>query len=497
MEFIYKIFVDKPEWVAIILSILVGIYVSLITYKKKQSPSEYYKAKGFLNKNLIFFSVFSTAFSAFTVIGLPAMFYKFGVGAFLFMYFGILLTPAVLYLIGKKIIKRSNDEEDNKYMTPVSLLTSSYNSKAITIILSVITIVVLFPYFVLQIAGVGKYLVSFSDGSTEYFVWIFICCLIAGSYTIFGGAKADAKTDQIQGIILIIATFTVGVILLVSLNKSVGFTEPINILKDKGLLSIPGPEKSPFTWPYLISYFVIFSFISVSTPQVSQKLMGIEKEEDLKPILRFYPVAGLLIVAFAGLIGFYAVATNLSVASPDFVIGDVLNSLKPENNKGLLILFSFIAILFTVGVISAAVSTIDSLILAITGIIRDTSFSKGKPKISLKLFSLIILVFGLIIATKPPEFIVSLAQIQLGGLTALLPCLLAPLFGVKNKFSGWLSLIFGLIPLFLTQIKALNIKSYLGFEAGFVCLITGIIGVLIGLWISKWAKRADSNSQYN
>src|SRR5690606_19191293 len=142
--------------------------------------------------------------------------------------------------IGKKIIQRSNETEENKFVTPVALLTSSYNSKAITIILSIITIIVLFPYFVLQIAGVGKYLVSISDGNTEYFIWIIICCIIAGSYTIFGGAKADAKTDQIQGVILIVATITVGIVLLISLNNSIGFEQPYNSLKEKGLLSVPG-----------------------------------------------------------------------------------------------------------------------------------------------------------------------------------------------------------------------------------------------------------------
>lgn len=483
MELIKKIFFEQPEWIAITISILIGVYVSIKTYSKNPSASEYFTAKGYLNKNLIFFSVFSTAFSAFTVVGLPALFFKFGIGTFLFMYVGILATPLVLRFIGKKIIQRSNETEENKFVTPVALLSSSYNSKAITIILSIITIIVLFPYFVLQIAGVGKYLVSISDGNTEYFIWIIICCIIAGSYTIFGGAKADAKTDQIQGIILIVATITVGIILLISLNNSIGFEQPYNSLKEKGLLSVPGPENSPLTWSYLISYFVIFSLISVSTPQVSQKLMGIRSINDLKPILRYYPIAGFVIVAFAGLIGFYAVATNLSVSSPDFVIGDVLNSLKPDNSTGLLILFSLLSILFTSGVISAAVSTIDSLILAITGIIRDSSIAQNNSKFSLKIFSLIILVLGLIIATKPPEFIVTLAQIQLGGLTALLPCLLAPLFGVKNKYSGWLSLILGLTPLVLSN--ALGVKNYWGFESGLVCLVTGIIGVFVGLWINS------------
>src|SRR5690606_26724512 len=128
-----KIFFEQPEWIAITISILIVVYVSIKTYSKNPSASEYFTAKGYLNKNLIFFSVFSTAFSAFTVVGLPALFFKFGIGTFLFMYVGILATPLVLRFIGKKIIQRSNETEENKFVTPVALLSSSYNSKAITI----------------------------------------------------------------------------------------------------------------------------------------------------------------------------------------------------------------------------------------------------------------------------------------------------------------------------------------------------------------------------
>lgn len=465
-------------WIAIGLSIIIGLWVSFKTFKAKQSVSEYFTAFGFLDKKRIFFSVFATTFSAFTVVGLPAMFYANGVGAFWFMWIGIILTPLTIHFIGKRIIKLSKTNE-NKFASPVGLLTSGYNSKALTIILSLTTIVVLFPYLILQIAGIGKFLVSISDGNISYVWGTILCCFIVGIYIYSGGAKADAETDLIQGILLIIGTVVVGIILLILISKS-AFIAPLN---DKGLLSIPGP-KNYFTLPLLVSYGVIFTLISISTPQVSQKLMGIKNEEDLKPLIRIYPIVGSIIIFFAGLIGLYA-AVHLKVASPDFVTGDVLRTLKTAFSGNIYaVIFFVVSILFISGVISAAVSTIDSLLLAVTGILSDNvpNENKTENKPTYKIVTAVILILGIILAAKPPLFIVTLAQIQLAGLTALLPCLLGPLFGINNKISGWLAIILGLTPVLAN--KFLDIK-YFGIETGVVGLVMGLIGLLIGKLISK------------
>jgi SSS family solute:Na+ symporter len=470
--------------ISIVISFLIGIFFTFRTPKKKQTSEEYYTAKGLLNKNLIFFSVFATTFSAFTVVGLPAMFLTHGIGTFLFMGVGIILTPLTLHFIGRKIIRKSNEEHN--HATPVGLLTSGYNSKAITIVLSTLTILVLFPYFILQIAGIGKFLVSVSNGNISYVLGCIICCLIVAPYIYKGGAKADADTDRIQGIILIACSLVLGAIILYFANLK-GYDSQIGILDEKGLLSIPGP-KGYFTAELLISYGIIFTLISISTPQVSQKLMGIKKEEDLNPLLRVYPFVGIIIVIFAGLIGFYA-AANLKVSSPDFVSGDVLRSLSESFSTPFFsFIFFIISILFMSGVISAAVSTIDSLILTITGIIKDevvANKSENSYK-SLKVVSVFVILIGILAAAKPPLFIVSLAQIQLAGLTGLLPCLLGSIYGFDNKYSGWFSLVLGIFPLLLNKISGI---TYGNWEIGIICLFGGIVGLILGKIINSQLKK--------
>ncbi|MDZ4757503.1 MAG: hypothetical protein SGJ10_05110 [Bacteroidota bacterium] len=468
-------------WIAIITSLLIGLWATIKTYKEAQGISEYFTAVGFLDKKRIFFSVFATTFSAFTVVGLPAMFYAHGIGAFWFMWIGIILTPFTMHFIGRKLIRLSKENRD-KFASPVGLLTSGYNSKALTIVLSLTTIVVLFPYLILQIAGVGKFLVSISNGSISYILGTLLCCVIVGAYIYSGGAKADAETDLIQGILLVIGTSVVGLLIIYLMFDS-DFTTQVASLNEKKLLSIPGP-KGYFTIPLLISYGIIFTLISISTPQVSQKLMGIENEKDLKPLFIWYPIVGTIVLMFAGLMGLYA-AANLKVSTPDFVSGDVLRSLFTTlSESSFRYVFLFISVLFISGVISAAVSTIDSLLLAITGIIRDSAmldYTRENKRI-FRIFTSIILILGIVLSSKPPLFIVNLAQVQLAGLTSLLPCLLGPLFGVNNRVAGWLALVLGLFPIIANKFFGVG---FWGVEIGVVGLIMGLIGLFIGKIFEK------------
>jgi len=383
-------------YIALAITVLIAIWAVYKTKGDTNTTSEYFTAFGFLDRKRIFFSVFATTFSAFTVVGLPAMFFAHGIGTFWFMWVGIALTPYTIRFIGKRIVNLS-----------------------ITITL-----------------GISIF-------------------LIVG--------------DQFEP----------------SMQK----------LGEMKLLETPGP-KGYFTLPVLISYFVIFTLISVSTPQVSQKLMGIKDIKDLKPLTSwwFYPLIGSIVILLAGVFGFYA-AANLNIASPDFVAGDVIRDISSKTSGLGSILFFLVATLFMSAVLSAAVSTIDSLLLAVSGIVSDNisnddKGNKSKPK--LKLLTILLLVGGLVFATQPPLFIVSLAQIQLAGLTALLPCLLGPLFGINSKFSGWLALSFGIIPVIL--IKFLNIPIIWGIDVGIIGLFCGLIGLFLGQIIAA-TKDATRNTR--
>lgn len=461
-------------YIALAITALIGFWAVLTTRNKVNSLDDYFLGVGAFTKGRVFFTMFATTFSAFTVIGLPAMFYTHGVGAFWFMSIGIVFTPITLYIVGRKIIVLAK-ENRGKYSSPIGLLSAGYNSPSLTKFLSLITIVVLFPYLTLQIAGIGKFLVSISDGSLSYVVGTIICSSIVGIYIFTGGAKADIITDNIQGKILVAGSIFVGILIASKVMDSPDLI--FENVKSKGLWSIEGP-KGLFSYKFLFSYAVIFSLISIATPQVSQKIMGMDSPKDLRILYWLYPIVGVCVVGLAGVIGLYG-ASSVNVVSPDFVTGDVLRNLVSGSGAALYYGLFAIAVLFIAGIISAAVSTVDSLLLAISGIIRDTFQMKESQSANkkLKVVGILALLLGLIFSSKPPLFIVSLAQIQLAGLTSLLPCLFGPMLGVSNKIGGWTALVLGITPIVLSQFFGIK---FFGFDVGLIGLVLGIVGLYAG-----------------
>ena len=473
-------------YIALAFSALIGVYAMIVTKRSDLNTTKsYFTAFGFLDRKRIFFSVFATTFSAFTVVGLPAMFFAHGIGTFWFMWLGILFTPFTLYFVGKKIIELSIESPDN-FASPIGLLTNSYKSNLLTFLLSSITIIVLIPYLILQIAGIGKFLVSISDGGISYAAGLLFTCIVVGGYVFTGGAKADAETDLIQGIVLVVGTVLVGIFLFFAIYPD--YDVIYTTLEKKELLTMPGP-KGYFSPSVILSYAIIFTLISISTPQVSQKLMGVSDIDDLKPLLKWYVPISTIVILLAGVIGLYA-AAKVTISSPDFVTGDVLRDLSTSFGGISAALFLIVGILFIGAIVSAAISTIDSLLLAVSGIVVDNfklSETTTKPKI--KLFTVSILLIGLIFSFSPPIFIVDLAKIQLAGLTALVPCLLGPLFGFSNSRSGWLALILGVLPIVINYF--INISIF-NLEIGVIGLLMGIIGLFIGKIISNNAANNAS-----
>jgi SSS family solute:Na+ symporter len=405
------------------------------------------------------------------VIGLPAMFYTHGVGAFFFLGSGVILTPLVIYIYGFKLRKAG---ENFDKASPVFVMTLPYKSKALSRVVSVVTVSLLTPYLILQLSGVGKFMVSYSDGLFSYTSSLVITAVMVLIYMWNSGAKSDAITDFYQGIFTLVGSLLLGILILIKLDSNFFVT-----LKDANLMSIPGPNGF-FSLPFLFSYAIIFGLICIATPQVSAKIMASD-EKSLKVSSRLFPFAGLAIIALGGLFGLYA-AANLDVISPDFVVGDVLQSLLDLG--GILAPITIcVSLVFIVGVIAAAISTIDSLLLAITAMLNESIFKEPTKSVKVtKIWIFCILIVSIFFSFKPPAFIVDLARIQVGGLMGLLPCLLAPFHGYNSKFVGWMSLIFGVSSIVVMRVWNPNV---FGLDSGVVNLVVGSFGVFIGIIVEK------------
>ena len=188
----------------------------------------------------------------------------------------------------------------------------------------------------------------------------------------------------------------------------------------------------------------------------------------------------------AGFWGLYG-ASYLNVASPDLIMGELLHSITEL--KGIIYIFSLIvSIAFSVAILSAVTSTIDSLLISITGIFKENMTSKidNFKALDGKYLMLGIIFIAFVFSLDPPDLIIDLAKIQVGGLMALVPCLLAPTFGITNSKIGWVSILSGLFPLILSKIFNINFS---GFDVGLICLISALTGLLIAILFTNKEKR--------
>ncbi len=472
-----------PVWLG--LAIFTGLSLwAMRGSPREQSREQYFTGRGMMGKWLLFFTIFSTYFSAFTVVGLPAMFYSHGIGAFWFLEIPVLIAPFVIYFVGFRIVKKAHQSPG--VSSPITLLTNPYGSTILTMGVAVLTVAMLIPYLVLQISGVGKFLVGFTDGRVSYITGALICCVVTGMYLYRGGALADARTDMAQGIVMFLSAALLGVLILFA---SFGNSNDFAVLREKQLLSLPGP-KHYFTFQTLLSYAFIFGLVTVASPQLSSKLMGAAKTEDLRSSIIIFPIAGTLMVLIAGAFGLFA-AARLEVTSPDLVIGDVLRNLTAGNGASRIFLV-VIASLFLCGVVAAAVSTIDSLLLSLTAICSESIAGNFAARIGKhRRWMVALLILSLVLSFNPPAFVADLAKVQSGGLMALLPCLLGPLFGIRSKIAGWTSIVCGCVPLILSKAIAM---SFFGFDVGLVNLVTATLGLLIAQGVYALTRSTRSGT---
>ena len=153
-----------------------------------------------------------------------------------------------------------------------------------------------------------------------------------------------------------------------------------------------------------------------------------------------------------------------------------------------LVLYSLVAILFVTAVVSAALSTIDSILIAVSGIASDNLENRQQPskRKQLRLLAWVLILAGFLFSADPPTFIVDLASLQLSGLTALLPCLLGPLFGYDKPHAGWGAFVFGLTPVLAERILGVG---FWGIDPGVVGLASGTAALVLISWAQRTTSR--------
>jgi SSS family solute:Na+ symporter len=308
------------------------------------------------------------------------------------------------------------------------------------------------------------------------YIWIYL----AGMWSV-------ASTDLYQGILMLISGFIyIGWIYNYMTEIGIKLNDVINMLGEKGYLGIT----SFWTFTVFLSYTIPWIFFAITNPQVVVRLYIHRNESTYKKAVIFFSIFGLLYTLLSVSIGLLARALAVKEVVPANLSRD---SVTPYM---LSLMPSIIGSLIGISIMAAAISTANSIVLAVSGSICREINIKSERKISIlaKIINLLISIIAGVIAYYRIGFIV-----ELSVLTSILLLPFAPLTitgvllrGRVNKYtrtSGVIGLIIGVViglyySMIYGPIKTFILSLYNIPLSGWILLISSAI-LFIGFPVDK------------
>lgn len=392
------------------------IYLAFMLYftfryiKNSSSADSFLFAKSNIGITLTFLGILATLFSTFTLQGIPSFFAHHGMGTWIFLGITDVALAGILLYFGLKLRKLSASFA-SKPKNITELLKDAKYSKITIFFHILITSIFLIPYITIQIKGAAFLFNSAFPVGDGYLFWSCIMVVLMLLYSSFGGIKAIYVTDAFQGVIILLVLWIIAFFIL----KNIGGVESLFLHvrnNNEALLSLPGP-KGLLNWQFLLVSFISIVLMPYSQPQLTTRVLVAKDDKSF--------IKATLVFAFFVVL----------VILPTMIIG-FRGALVEEKNFLLYILQHDIPTifyaLFIVGVVSASMSTSDSLLMAI-GTEWGSFFSRYRikddknAKIYVKISAFTIAFISLILAQGSFKSLVLFSINSFIGTSFLVPIL--------------------------------------------------------------------------
>ncbi|WNY67137.1 sodium/pantothenate symporter [Borreliella lusitaniae] len=424
------------------------------------------------NRNINFIVMallFSSSYiSASSFISGPSAVYKYGLSFILLAIIQIPTTLIAFIVVGERLNRES---KKINAINIIDYIRYRYESDFLALISGFILIFFLMFLISAQLIGGAKLIEVF--WGIDYVVGLLFFALLVFIYVFFGGFKAVAYTDLIQGFLMLVSS-----VILFSKMLDLGgginnlFKIATSIL-DKNLLIPSNVDLKP---QYIISFWILIGIGILGQPQIINNFIAFKDENAIKLSLPISTFIISFLIVLMHLIGFFAI-----ILFPDLNPND-----KVVLNVALKVLNPFSCFMFFMGLLSAIMSTVDSNFLLITSVLIKSIFIYKKDlkeedvkvirviMISNIFFILIILVFSLF----PPNFLFFINIFAFGALeVSFFPIIIFGLYlNFASKIAAFASMFLGLIFYLFILCFGLNIWFFHPvFPAFFVSIFTFLI----------------------
>lgn len=464
------------------LYVLALVYLTWIARDNDRSSANYLMAGSNVGSFLGLFTFAATLFSTFTILGMPDFFRVHGVGAWIFiavsdmfMVFGILMVG---YYVRRKI-----KESNTSYFGMAGFMQHCYRSRTAGIVVFLGAFLFLIPYVAIQIKGVVLFLDQAFPNKLPIWLWASLMLIIMVIYSELGGLKAIMYSDVLQGILLLLVIWVIGIVCLNRLGGVSQMFEQVHRV-DESLLSVPGP-KGLFDFQFLLGSLIGIVMIPFTQPQVSTRLVIMKSHHALyrtAVALGFFAILVILPTLF---IGMYGAVHYENDSTADFLGKTLITDQLP-----------LIGVLVLLGLIAAAMSTADSQIFGLGAEIR--SLLKGEDDHALRstrgailIFAVICLVFSLF----SPDELVLLARLSFTGTALLAPMIFLGIFSKEAARCSWMPWL-TMLAILLFILSSFNIiPNKLGQIRTDLILLISLGGIAVIAGYGSGSRRVSGKSQ--
>jgi len=360
-----------------LLFALIGILYS----KKYKNLSNYLTAGRDVGSLSLTTSLVASALGTWILFGPASAATWGGIGSIIGYALGSAFPMIALIFLGKKI--RKNFPKGN---TLTEFIYKKFGKNLFKLIL-ILTIFYMFIFLCAEVTAVSM-LVNYISGTP---LWLTAALVISTTllYTLYGGLKASIFTDNLQFFVVIILLFISAYYLFLQNSDYISF----ELIKKNSSHLISASYITNYTAG--LTFFIAVAATNLFHQGNWQRVFAAKNNDVLKKSLLLSFVIIIPIVLFMGTSGIIAISIDSKV-NPDLAFFSVLLKEKAE----------FLSIVIIILAVSLTISTVDTLVNAISSIIVvDTNkIYRKNIKVNFlafsKIFIIILSVISFIIASK-------------------------------------------------------------------------------------------------
>ncbi len=457
----------------IVLVVYLVVLAALAIWSRRETHtlSGYFLAGKKLPYWVVAFSTNATGESGWLLLGLSGMGYAVGMQAYWVVVGEILGIAASWWIIARRL-KKFGDDADA--ITVPDVLAAKFEDKwnLIRAIAVIIILVMVTAYVTAQMVATGKALSSFLG--MEYSTGVIVGSVFIIGYTFVGGYKAVSYTDVVQGVLMLLGLIAVPAAAIIA-SGGWGEVHSNLALQDPSLVKLFAAAEGGKPVFIAIVSFIAIGLPFLGVPQLLIRYMSARDDGEIRKA-RLVSVSVLLI--------FTAGAVTAGVAGRALFPGlEDSETIFPVLSRNLFP--EVIAAMLLVVVLSAIMSTVDSLLLlASSSVVRDTyqkiiGTTRSEESLSNygKVVTVIIGAIAVLLGIKEPRVIFDFVLASWSGLgSAFGPVMVGILYYQRMTWEGAIA---GMLGGFVASVAWLT-----WFKADYHGLYEAIPGFMVGITLT-------------